>query len=77
MIHKIKFISPLFIPIVPTTIVLTACGNVKLNGFIAKLEKSDDLQKIKQLKLVNDSTTYEVYCHNNTLESLIKDSYSN
>ena len=77
MIHKIKFISSLFIPIVPTTIVLTACGNAKLNGFIAKLEKSDDLQKIKQLKLVNDSTTYEVYCHNNTLESLIKDSYSN
>ena len=77
MIHKIKFISSLFIPIVPTTIVLTACGNAKLNGFIAKLEKSDDLQKIKQLKLVNDSTTYEVYCHNNTLESLVKDSYSN
>lgn len=77
MIYKIKFISSLFIPIAPTTIVLTACGNAKLNGFIAKLEKSDDLQKIKQLKLVNDSTTYEVYCHNNTLESLIKDSYSN
>ena len=34
------------------------------------------MQKIKQLKLVNDSTTYSVYCHNNTLESLLKDSYS-
>ena len=76
MIHKIKLISWLFIPIVPTTIVLTACGNAKLNDFIAKLEKSNDLQKIKQLKLVNDSTTYSVYCHNNTLESLLKDSYT-
>lgn len=76
MIHKIKLISSLFIPIVPATIVLTACGNAKLNDFIAKLEKSNDLQKIKQLKLVNDSTTYSVYCHNNTLESLLKDSYT-
>ena len=76
MIHKTKLISSLFISIVPTTIVLTACGNSKLDDFIVKLEKSNDLQKIKQLKLVNDSTTYSVYCHNNTLESLLKDSYS-
>lgn len=76
MIHKTKLISSLFISMVPTTIVLTACGNSKLDDFIVKLEKSNDLQKIKQLKLVNDSTTYSVYCHNNTLESLLKDSYS-
>lgn len=74
--HKIKFISSLLIPMAPTTIILTACGNAKLDNFIAKLEKSNDLQKIKQLKLVNNSETYEVYCHNNTLESLIKDSYN-
>ena len=73
---KIKFISSLFTPIIPTTIMLTACGNAKLNSFIAKLEKADNLQKIKQLKLVNDSATYAVYCHNNTLESLLKDSYN-
>ena len=38
MIHKTKLISSLFISIVPTTIVLTACGNSKLDDFIVKLE---------------------------------------
>ncbi len=71
----LKHLKVLILPIIPTTIVLTSCNKDYLKEFIAKLEKEDNLQSIKTFKLTNSSEQYLVYCHNNSLEKLMHDSY--
>ena len=72
----LKFLGFSILPIIPATTILTSCGNAALNAFIAKLEKANNLQTILKLSLVNDqSQTYSLYCHNDSIKSFIKDSY--
>lgn len=72
----LKFLGFSILPVIPATTILTACGNEALNQFIAKLEKANNLQSILKLNLVNDPTeTYFLYCHNDDIKPLIKESY--